>query len=149
MRFTFLYLPAIGALLATSQTRQPATLSSVTIDLLDRRDTLSRAMTPQLLLRLENLGDPNDHAGWVVKVLRQPVSIDSKNLIHNAPHGPDLSDVQAWHVAEKQFPNERVIDVRGYPITVTIRLLDPQVTGKGPEARFVSGRLRVSWERRR
>jgi hypothetical protein len=83
-----------------------------------------------------------------VEVLRRPVTIDSRNLVYEALHGPDPSDVEAWHVAEKQFPNQRLLDVKGYPITIRIQLIDPRISGKGPDAQFISGRLRVRWERR-
>jgi len=148
MRAAFRFLPTVAVLLATSQARQSAASSSITIDLLDDRVMLSRVIAPELVVRLVNVGG-SEHQGWEVEVLRRPVSVDSRNLIHSAPHGPDLSEVFAWHVAERHFPDERIIDVRGYPITVTIQLIDPRVTGKGPDARFVSGRLRVSWKPRK
>ena len=148
MRAALLFQPAVAGLLAIGRTQQPAERSSITIDLLDDRIMLSRVIAPELVVRLVNIGG-SEHQGWEVEVLRRPVSVDSRNLIHYAPHGPDLSEVFAWHVAERHFPDERTIDVRGYPITVTIQLIDPRVTGTGPDARFVSGRLRVGWKPRK
>jgi hypothetical protein len=140
-------VPAIAALLGSTgpQTGEP---SSITIDLLDNRSVVSRVIAPELLLRLQNVSAGKEHEGWDVQVLHRPISVDSRNLIHQAPHGPDPSDVEAWHVAEKHFPNERLVDVKGYPITIRIQLIEPRVSGKGADARFVSGKLRVSWEPR-
>jgi hypothetical protein len=143
-----LLAPVGAALLGLSQPRRGES-SAIMIDLLDDRRVVSQVMTPQLLLRLENVSAGNERWGWEVQVLRRPVSIDSRNLIHQTPHGPGPSDVLAWQVAENSFPNERLVDVKGYPITVRIQLIEPRVSGKGADALFTSGRLRVSWEQRR
>jgi hypothetical protein len=148
MRLGFLVAPAIAALLGSSQP-QRGTPTSITIDLLDDRRVVSRVISSELLLRLQNVSAGNEHEGWDVQVLHRPVRVDSRDLIHQAPHGPDPSDVEAWHVAEKFFPNERLADVKGYPITIRIQLIEPRVSGKNAGARFVSGKLRVSWEPRR
>ena len=142
--------PLVAGTLAALLGSQPrrGEPSAITVDLLDDRRVVNRVINPDLLLRLENTSAGNEHQGWQVEVLRRPVNIDSRNLVYQAPHGPDPSDVEAWHVAEHQFPNERLVDVKGYPITIRIRLIDPRISGRGPDARFVSGRLRVSWGRR-
>jgi hypothetical protein len=149
MRLTSLRLAAL-ALVWLASIAQPAdrAASSITVSLLDDRDSITNVMSPELLLELRGFG-PKARQGWEVRVLKRPAGFGSRNLIHSAPHGPDPSDAAAWQVAGHFFPNERVMDVRGYPFTVTIRLIDPVTTGQGPDATFVSGSLRVSWRRRR
>jgi len=146
MRAAPLVAGTIAALLGPQPQRGDR--SAITVDLLDNRRVVSRVISSALLLRLENTSAGNAHQGWQVEVLRRPVTIDSRNLVYEALHGPDPSDVEAWHVAEKQFPNQRLLDVKGYPITIRIQVVDPRISGKGPDAQFISGRLRVRWERR-
>jgi hypothetical protein len=121
---------------------------SLTISLLDDRDSVSRAIDSRLMLRLLNGNADGKHQDWEVEVFERPVTDTSQNLIAFAGHGPDPSDVEAWQVAEKYYPNERTIDARLFPLTVTIRLIDPTISGTGPDAQFTSGFLRVSWKRR-
>ncbi len=121
---------------------------SLTIDLVDTRDTVSRAIDSTLVLRLQNASVDGKHQGWDVEVFKHPVTDKSQNLIHYAAHGPDPSDVEAWQVAEKYYPNERTVDVKIYPVAVTISLIDPKISGTGSDAQFTSGSLRVSWKRR-
>ena len=52
-------------------------------------------------------------------------------------------------MADRHFPNERELRVRGFPYVVRVALVDPTVEGSGPQAGFVSGAMRVTWERRR
>jgi hypothetical protein len=148
MRRGFVSLCMGAGLLASSAPARRQATDSLTIDLRDDRRSVSQAIDSALVLRVQNASTKGQHQGWEVEVLRRPVTLDSRNLILNAPHGPDPSDVEAWHVAEKYYPNERQIDVRGYPITVTIRLIDPTISGTGADAQFTSGSLRVSWKRR-
>ena len=120
---------------------------TLTVELTDNRRVVDQIISKDLLLQLLNVSTGEEHYGWEVRVLRQPVSLDSPNLIHYSAHGPDPMDVQAWHVAEKFYPNERTITVKGYPYQVTIRIVDPQTAGAGSDARFTSGSIKVSWKK--
>ena len=148
MRGMLAVLPIVAGLLSLSAPAQPRRAASLMISLLDDRDTVTRAIDSSLMLRLQNANARGEHQGWDVQVRPRTAGVDSRNLIHHAPHGPDPSDVEAWQVAEKYYPNERSVDVSGRPYTVTIRLLDPKTAGSGADARFTSGTLQVSWRRR-
>lgn len=91
-------------------------------------------------LRLLVSGDPG---GFVVEV------VSSKrlrgcyhNLVHEAPHGPDPSDVMPWHVKSRYFENTRVIPVCGRALEVKISLQSPALSPDGE--RFTAGSLVVT-----
>lgn len=126
-------------------------------------DTISLSVTSGQKVITRNLGQGlvlrvvkessvrQEHFGWRLEVVRRPYRPTSNNLLYQnrAGHGADPSQVYAWHVSERHFPNKRVLRVRGYPYTVRVELVNCTVEGKGPEAGFVSGEMRVSWARRR
>ena len=115
-------------------------------DVNDSRSVISHEMSKDLSLRVIK-----EDSGWIVQVARQPVSRNSSwNLLYHSLkwHGSYPSEVYPWHVAEKYFPNERKLEVRGYPYEVKIVLIDPMIEGQGSEAKFVSGRIEVFWRRK-
>jgi hypothetical protein len=91
----------------------------------------------------------SDHFGWDVEVVHIPYRPESDNLFYTNPpgKGPDSSMVYAWQVADRYYPNERELPVRGYPYVVRVVLVNPRLEGSGPKAWFISGRLVVSWAR--
>jgi hypothetical protein len=148
-------LPAVSLLVAAlAAIAGPATARSapnrLEIDVTDVRDVVTRRIDAGLVLRIVKTRSVTcDDFGWDVEVVRVPEHAESPNLLyHNAlGHGPDPSQVYAWHVAEGYYPNVREIPVRGQPYVVRVELAECRVRGRAVEACFVSGTLRVSWRR--
>src|SRR5262249_32413861 len=123
---------------------------SLSIELTDERSVITRRISRSLLLRLvkERTVD-REHFGWNVEVVRVPYRPESDNLVcaNASGKGPDPSMIYAWHVADRYYPNERELPVRGYAYVVKVALMNPRVLGNGPKAGFISGTLGVSWAR--
>lgn len=140
-------LVACASVVASAQGRGGALSFGVT----DARKVIVRDMGRGLLLRVVKESSASQrHFGWSVEVVRKPYRRTSRNLLFSRgeTHGAHPSQVFAWHVSEREFPAERELDVRGYPVTVRIELLDPVVEGEGAERRFASGEIRITWGRR-
>ena len=123
---------------------------SLSFGVTDKRKVITSSIDKNLLLRVvkENSVSQQD-IGWSVEVVRTPYRRNSLNLLYERKvSGEHPSQVFAWHVAEKTFPNERALEVRGYPIKVRIELIEPVVVGEGADRRFVSGKIKISWERK-
>ena len=121
---------------------------SLTFDVADKREVITRSIDKQLLLRVEREDRlAHEPVGWDIQVVRKPFDVNSSNLLYHSRewHGPYPSQVDAWHVAKKYFPNERELDVRGYPYEVKIILVNPVITGDGSS--FVSGKIKIIWKR--
>lgn len=126
--------------------------NAIQLDVTDRRKVVTRSIGRGLLLKVvKERSERHEHFGWRLEVVRKPYRHASPNLLYRnkAGYGADQSQVYAWHLAERQFPNERELKVRGYPYTVRVVLADCAVEGSGAEARFISGEMRISWERHR
>lgn len=135
-----------GQVFGARQARENA----VTLDVTDGRRLITRQLGRGLLLRVvKERSARHEHFGWRLEVVRAPYRRTSPNLLYQnrAGHGADPSQVYAWHVSDNHFPSERELKVRGQPYVVRVELSESRVEGSGPEARFVSGRLKVSWER--
>jgi hypothetical protein len=120
---------------------------SFSFDVADSRGTIYHDIGNDLVLRAVK-----QDVGWSVQVTRKPAGRKSSwNLLFRSSrwHGPHPSDIYAWHVKERYFSNERVLAVRGYPYEVRVALINPLVEGEGPQARFKSGTVRISWRRTR
>lgn len=123
---------------------------ALTLDVTDARPLHTRRLGGGLVLRVvKERSAHHPHFGWRLEVVRAPYRRTSANLLYQnrAGHGADPSQVYAWHVSDAHFPLERELKVRGRPYLVRVELLDCKVEGRGPEAGFVSGRLRVTWGR--
>ena len=83
-------------------------------------------------------------------VVRQPDRRSSRNLLYHSRRtlGAHPSQVYAWHATSNEFPNKRALEVWGYPVTVRVTLINPVAEGAGPDGRFVSGMIRITWERK-
>lgn len=126
--------------------------NTIHLNVTDERKVISRHIGRGLLLRaVKESSAEHRHFGWRLEVVRKPYRRTAPNLLYQnkAGHGADQSQVYAWHLAEQHFPNERELRVKEYPYTVRVVLVDCTVEGRGPEARFISGQMKVSWERRR
>ena len=125
---------------------------SLTFSVVDERKVIARNIDRDLLLRVvKDSSIKQQNFGWDVQVIQKP--FDSKslsNLLYHSRewHGPYPSQVDAWHVTEKYFQNERELEVRGYPYRLKIVLVNPVVEGTGSDTRFVSGRVKISWRRK-
>ena len=120
--------------------------NSFSFDTADSRSTIYRDISKDLALRAVK-----EEMGWKVQVARKPINQKSSwNLLYHSLkwHGPYPSEVYAWHVTNQYFPNERTLDVRGYPYEVRIVLVNPIVEGEGSQARFQSGTVIISWRRK-
>ena len=82
-------------------------------------------------------------SGGTLEVVHIPYRPESDNLLYTNPagKGPDASVVYAWQVADRYYPNERELPVRGYPYVVRAVPVNPRLEGSGPKAWFISGRL--------
>ena len=122
---------------------------SLTFDVGDERKVITRSIDKHLLLRVVRVdsGTQGDFSRDI-QVVRKPFHINSSNLLYHSRewHGPYPSQVDAWQVAKEYFPNERKLDVRGYPYEVKIILIDPVVAGDEPS--FVSGKIKIIWKRK-
>ena len=129
-----------GILSASAQGRSSGTL---TLDVMDPRPEVTQVIDDRLLLRVRSQGDHD----WEVQVVERPLREFPENLLYHSPewHGPYPTQVFAWHIASRTFPDERWVCVRGFPYEVTIRLKDMATEGKGPDAHFVHGTVEVQW----
>lgn len=120
-------------------------------DVTDGRKIITRDMGGRLLLRVvKERSVSQEHYGWRVEVVRQPYRRTSRNLLYHSRRtlGAHPSQVYAWHVTSAEFPNERALEVSGYPVTVKVTLINPVAEGAGPDGRFVSGMIEITWERK-
>jgi hypothetical protein len=113
------------------------------IDVMDPRSEVTQKINDHLLMRLES---NSDHE-WEVQVIRQPSTEPPSNLLYHSDqwHGPYPTQVFAWHVSSKYFPDERWLCVRGYPYEVVIRIRDVVTRGIGQDINFVRGTIEVEW----
>ena len=117
-------------------------------DVTDGRKVITRDMGRGLLLRVvKERSVSQEHYGWRVEVVRKPYRRSSRNLLYHSRRtlGAHPSQVYAWHVTSGEFPNERALEVWGYPVTVRVTLINPAAEGAGAEGRFVSGTIKISW----
>jgi hypothetical protein len=122
---------------------------SLRFALADKHAVITRRINKDLLLRLERWDSVGpENFGWDIQVVRKPFAEASSNLLYHSTewHGPYPSQVCAWHVAKRYFPNERELAVRGYPYEVKIILVNPVVAGDG--STFVSGEINIVWKRK-
>ena len=122
--------------------------NSLTINLTDAKKIHTREIGGNLILRIIKDGSvKNKDFGWIVEVVRKHRRRTSENLIYQNKTGntADLSQVYAWHVFDENFPNFRQLLVRNSRRKITIALLDPKARGRGPDAKFTGGKLRITW----
>ena len=125
-------------------------LGTVRFEVTDARERIEREIDSRLLLRVSRVPHVRlANFGWVVKVLERPVGENAVNLLYHslAWHGPYPTDIMAWHVGERVFPDDRFLRVQGHPYEIRITLSDIKVTGTGENREFVSGSVDVSWRR--
>lgn len=124
----------------------------LSFDVTDGRRVITRDMGGNLLLRVvKEKSVSQENYGWRVEVVRKPYRRSSRNLLYHSRRtlGAHPSQVYAWHVASGEFPNERHLDAWGYPVAVKVTLINPTIEGAGTDSRFVSGTLKITWERKR
>jgi hypothetical protein len=121
--------------------------NSMSFSLVDKRELITQDISDELLLRIVK---DRRGAGWDVSVVKKPFDKKSSNLLYHSPdwHGPYPSQIMAWQIAEKYFPNERKISTRDYPYDLIIVLTDPVIDGQSRESKFVSGNATVYWKRK-
>jgi len=121
-------------------------------DVMDGRKVITRDMGRGLLLRVvKERSVSQEHYGWRVEVVRKkPYRRSSRNLLYHSRRtlGAHPSQVYSWHVTSGEFPNERALEVLGYPVTVKVTLINPTAEGSGADGRFVSGTIKITWERK-
>lgn len=124
---------------------------TLTFSVTDERKVITREMGGRLLLRVvKERSVSQEHYGWRVEVVRKPYRRSSHNLLYHSRRtlGAHPSQVYAWHVISGEFPNERALEAWGYPVTVRVTLINPTAEGSGSDARFVSGTIKITWERK-
>lgn len=120
---------------------------SLSFSLTDKREIITHDISDDLLLRVIK---DRSGAGWDVWVDKKPFDKKTPNLLYHSLdwHGPYPSQIYAWQIVEKYFPNERRLQIRGYPYDVIIVLTNAAIDGQGHDSRFVSGNVTISWERK-
>jgi hypothetical protein len=139
---------AVGFAQSVNGRRPSGTLA---FEVTDGRRVISRDMGRGLLLRLvKERSVSQEHYGWRVEVVHKPYRRSSRNLLYHSRRtlGAHPSQVYAWHVTTGEFPNERELDVMGYPVAVRVTLINPTTEGTGPDGRFVSGTIKITWGRK-
>ena len=137
-----LLLPAVSA----AQRRQQG--GEVSFSLTDKRQVITRAFGGDLLLRVvKDRSTTREDFGWRVEVVRRPYRRSSQNLLYHSRRtlGAHPSQVYAWHVTSGQFPNVRELPVEGRALVVRVELINPVAEGAGPDSRFISGEIKISW----
>ena len=129
-----------GVMPASAQEHSNGTLA---LDVMDPRPEVTQAIDDRLLLRVHSQGDHD----WEVQVVERPLREFPENLLYHSSewHGPYPTQVFAWNVAERRFPEERWLCVRNHPYEVAVRLANMATDGAGPDARFVHGTIEVAW----
>ena len=143
--FIFILMLLFGAQNIKAQNNQNNTLL---IDVTSNQKVISRSIDKNLLLRLvKESSVQQKNFGWRLEVIRKPYSVNSANLVYHKKMatGSDPSQIYAWHISDNHFPNEREIKVRGNRLLVKIELINCKTEGSGPNAKFISGELKVSW----
>lgn len=143
--FIFILMLLFGAQNIKAQNNQSNTLL---IDVTSNQKLISRSIDKNLLLRVVKESSVSQkNFGWRLEVIRKPYSVNSANLVYHKKMatGSDPSQIYAWHISDNYFPNEREIKVRGYRLAVKIELINCHTEGSGPDARFISGKVKVSW----
>lgn len=143
--------PGVRTLASPAQKAAAARVDgALTFEVTDGRRIITREMGRNLLLRVvkeKSVGQ--EHYGWRVEVVRQPYRRSSRNLLYHSRRtlGAHPSQVYAWHVTNAEFPNERELDVWGYPVAVRVTLINPATEGEGTNGQFVSGTIKITWGR--
>jgi hypothetical protein len=140
----FIFLYWLISANAGAQNRPDEALS---FSLTDGREVITQDINENLLLRVIK---DSSGGGWDIRVVNKPSNINSENLLYHSVdwHGPYPSQIYAWQVVEKYFPNERQLHVRGYDYDVKISLKNTVTDGQGRNARFVSGSVYILWKRK-
>lgn len=147
----FFCLAAFGGFFSRVAVAQ--TNDSVSFELTSSCHLITKNIDKNLILRItKDSSVTQKNFGWLVEVVRRPASPNSRNLIYanRLGVGADPSQVMAWQVSgqDVNFPANRHLNVRGTPYTIDIALLDAQAEGLASDAKFTSGKLRISWHRR-
>ncbi len=117
---------------------------ALSVRVTDDRGSVTQDIDERLVLVLQG-----GESGWDVKVVEKPMTFASPNLLYHSAawHGPYPTQVYPWNVAQRFFPNDRKLAVRGYPYGVTIRIVDIRIEGEGDRAKFKEGTILVRWDR--
>lgn len=144
-----IYIALLSILLSAVQiadARENA--NELTIDLTSRQMVFTRDIGADLMLRVVKDSSVNYRDfGWILEVVKKPHRKNSRNLIYQNRTGTtaDLSQIYAWHIGDRDFPNVRYLKIKNNPVRLKINLKNPKVKGTGPDARFVSGKLTITW----
>lgn len=109
----------------------------IAIDLTDARTLYMRDITPDLMLAIRKEGG----SGWSLEVVRRPLTANAPNLI-----GADAAQVYASQVQARTYQSPRVLPLQGTPVELRVDLDNAKVNGKGAQAAFSGGKLRISWQ---
>jgi hypothetical protein len=143
--FGFILLSGIIAGFSASVKAQTAS-EIITIDVTSKKKVFTRNIGKNLLLRVvKDSSVKNKDFGWLIEVVKKPHHKKSENLIYQNKTGTtaDASQIYAWHVSSGEFPNERELQIKDFPYSVKILLVDSKTVGEGPDSKFISGKLKV------
>ena len=138
-----------AAVAASGQTAtKRSSEGELTFSVTDARAVITRDVGGGLLLRaVKERSAAQEHFGWRIEVARKPYRRNARNLLYHGRRtlGAHPSQVYAWHVTSGEFPNVRELPVEGRAVVVRVELINPSAEGRGPDSKFVSGELRLSW----
>lgn len=149
--FVAAIIVCVGVEAAAQSAARVRPQEALTFGVTDGRRIITREMGDRLLLRVvKERSVAAEHFGWRVEVVRKPYRRDSRNLLYHSRRtlGAHPSQVYAWHVTSGEFPNVRELDVLGRPVRVRVELINAVAEGGGPDAKFVSGEIRITWGRK-
>lgn len=118
------------------------------VDLTDERRIFQTDFGTNMVLRVvKDSSVQHRDYGWILEVYRKPFRNGARNLIYTNKTGTtaDRSQFYAWQVNSREYPNYRVFLVGSTGQMIRAELIQPRVEGTGENARFVSGKLQISW----
>lgn len=121
--------------------------NTLVIPLAEQTRLYLRELAPGYVLSVRRqAGADNASKGWGLEVLSRPITADAANLLEG--RGPLL--VLAGNVVDRKarvrYP--QTMQVKGTAYQLKVDLHRPKVEGKGSEAVFTSGELRLTWEQK-
>ena len=128
----------------------PPQITTIQFSATDPRSEITQSLGPHLLLKVHRAVDAHSQPyGWDIAVVDRRLG-DHPNFLFDClcGHGPQPSDLYAWHFREMFFPPKRILPVYGYPFEIRVECKDWQVDGSSAtDTHFTAGIVEVAWRR--
>jgi hypothetical protein len=105
--------------------------SSVQFAVTDPRAEITESLSLDLVLKIRPSADAQGRRyGWDIAVIDRRLG-DYPNFLYSClcGHGPQPTDLYAWHFREMLYPPKRVLPVYGYPFEIRVECKDCRVDG--------------------